>query len=71
MSMKTTTEIKVYEENDEELVVGKGQTLTVESHQNSGKRVILVLGADGEVKGLRRITVIGTDLERAIRNATT
>ena len=60
--IKIRQTIEIYEENDEDVPIGKEKSLGVESHWNCNERVILVFGR-------HRITVIGNDLITAAQNA--
>ncbi len=59
--MKVTCTIPVYEIDGTDVDFGANK-IEVESHWNIRERVVLVVGG-------KRYTVIGRDLEKAIRNA--
>jgi hypothetical protein len=61
--IKVKQTVEIYEENDQEVSLGKEKSIGVESHWNHDEWVILIAGK-------RRITVNAEDLKTAIDNAT-
>ncbi len=61
--IKVTQAIEIYEEDEMAMPIGVNKSISIESHRNSQRRVVLVV--DG-----KRYTVIASDLEKAIENAT-
>ena len=63
MKVEVKQKIEVYEINDEDVPIGKTETMSVDSHWNRDEFV--VLGFRG-----KRLTVTASNLQDAIRNAT-
>ena len=61
--MKVENEIQIYERDGKELGVGMSESMKIKSH--GIRRNFVVLEIDG-----KRITVVDSDLEKAIANAT-
>ena len=60
--MQVETRVNVYEENDVEVSCGSNKKLVVKSHDSDNEMVVLSFGDTA-------ITVVGSDLEKAITNA--
>lgn len=61
----TTSKVKVYERNGNDVAIGENLDLIVESHWNCSQLVVLTVPW---MKG--SITVAASDLEKALRNCT-
>ncbi len=61
--MKTVSEIKIYEVDGSEVKDPKGPKLHVSNHWNLSRMVNLIMGG-------KTVTVLASDLKRAIDNAT-
>lgn len=61
--MTVTNEIKIYETNGKDTLVGENPMLKINSHWNRQNCVVI------EIDG-KRITVVASQLEKAIQNAT-
>lgn len=61
--IKVQSEVPIYEINGEEIPLNKNKSLTICSHWNQESKVVLVIGR-------RRYTVVASDLQAAVANAT-